>query len=372
MSVKCREIMAAMENMAPAHLAAGWDNVGLLVGSPDQEVTSLLVALDVPPAVAEAAVAGGVDMIVAHHPLIFKSLKSIRTDQPLGRTLAALLRAGVAVFAAHTNLDAAVGGVNDILAAKLGLMASRPLTADYCESLQKIVVFVPESHAEAVRRAMAEAGAGHIGNYSHCTFQAAGIGTFLPLTGSKPFIGKTGELEYVSEFRLETIIPAGKADKVVQAMLAAHPYEEVAYDLYQLENAGRYYGVGRVGELLRPLSLDTFVKQVKSALNINEVRLSGPAERQIKVAAVCGGAGAGLIAEAIRAGADVFVTGDVRYHEAQEAALCGLTIIDAGHFASEKPVLEAVAARLADCAAAGNWDIAIRVDGGSTDLFAIL
>ncbi len=371
MSVKCRTIMAAMEELAPAHLAADWDNVGLLVGSPDQDVSRVLVALDVTPAVAEAAATGGIDLIIAHHPLIFKALTSLRTDRPIGRTLAALVRAGAAVFAAHTNLDAADGGVNDILASKLGLTALRPLSADYRESLLKIVVFVPESHAEAVRQAMAAAGAGHIGNYSHCTFQASGTGTFLPLAGTNPFIGQTGKLEYVAEFRLETIVPAGQADKVVQAMLAAHPYEEVAYDLYRLENAGRDHGVGRVGELVRPLALGDFASLVKSALKIDTVRLSGPGARQVKTVAVCGGAGAGLFAEAVRSGADVLVTGDVKYHEALEAAACGLTIIDAGHFASERPVLEAVAARLAGCAAAGGWDIAISIDDTSTDVFSI-
>jgi dinuclear metal center YbgI/SA1388 family protein len=371
MSVKCRTIMEAMEELAPVRLAAGWDNVGLLVGSPEQEVRSLLVALDVTPAVAEAAAAGGVDLIVAHHPLIFKGLTSIRTDQPVGRALATLLRAGVAVFAAHTNLDAADGGVNDILAAKLGLTAVRPLAADYREGLLKIVVFVPESHVEAVRQAMAGAGAGHIGNYSHCSFQAPGTGTFLPLAGTNPFIGQTGKLEYVSEFRLETIIPANQADKVVKAMLKAHPYEEVAYDLYRLENAGRDFGVGRVGELARQLTLADFISEVKSALSIGHVRLSGPAKEMVKTAAVCGGAGASLFTEALRVGADVLVTGDVKYHEALEAAEQGLTIIGAGHFASERLVLEAVAARLAACSAAAGWNIAIKVDDISSDVFSV-
>jgi dinuclear metal center YbgI/SA1388 family protein len=361
--------MAALERLAPRRLAAGWDNVGLLVGSPAQEVASLLVALDVTPQVAELAAAEGIDMIVAHHPLILKTLNAIRTDTPQGRTLATLLAAGIAVGAAHTNLDAAAGGVNDVLAARLGLTELRPLVVDGRERFLKLAVFVPESHIEEVRQAVAAAGAGHIGNYSHCTFQAPGTGTFLPLEGTKPFIGAQGRLEYAPEYRLETILPEDSAPRVIDAMLRAHPYEEVAYDLYALENPGREFGLGRVGRLTVPEPFAAFADRVKSALGLAHLRVAGPTEREVATVAVCGGSGASLLTAA--AGADVFVTGDVKYHEALEAADIGLALVDAGHFATERPVVEAVAAHLAACAADGGWNVAIKTDTLSGDVFRV-
>ncbi len=369
MSVKCRTIMAAMERLAPPSLAAGWDNVGLLVGSPEQEVSALLVALDVTPQVAEAAAAAGVDMIVAHHPPIFKGLTAVRTDAPPGRTLAALLKAGIAVYAAHTNLDLADGGVNDILAARLGLAAVRPLAAEGREKLLKLAVFVPEGHVEAVRQAVAAAGAGHIGNYSHCTFQTPGTGTFLPLAGTQPFIGEQGKLEYAAECRLETILPEKLAAGVIDAMLKAHPYEEVAYDLYALENPGRAIGLGRVGRLPAVEPLDAFVGRVKTALALRHVRVCGPEQRPVATVAVCGGSGGDLFKAAAAAGADVLVTGDVKYHEALEAAAVGLTMVDAGHYATERPAVEAVAGHLTACVVAEGWDVTVKTDAISRDIF---
>lgn len=371
MPVKCRTIMAALERLAPRSLAAGWDNVGLLVGSPEQEVASLLVTLDVTPQVAGQAVTDGVDMIVAHHPLIFKTLSAIRTDTPQGRTLAALLAAGIAVAAAHTNLDAAAGGVNDVLAARLGLTGLRPLVVDGRERLLKLAVFVPEGHVEDVRRALAAAGAGHIGNYSHCTFQAAGTGTFLPLEGTQPFLGEQGKLEYAAECRLETILPEKIAVPVIDAMLKAHPYEEVAYDLYALENPGREFGLGRVGRLAAPEPFAVFADRVTAALGLSHLRIAGPTDREVGTVAVCGGSGGNFLAIAAAAGADVLVTGDVKYHEALEAAAVGLTLVDAGHFATERPVVEALAGYLAGCAAEGGWDVAIGTDTLSGDVFRV-
>jgi len=369
MPVKCWTIVAALERLAPRSLAAGWDNVGLLVGDPEQEVATLLVALDVTPQVAELAVAEGVDMIVAHHPLILKSLNAIRTDTPQGRTLATLLSAGIAVAAAHTNLDAAAGGVNDALAARLGLTGLRPLVVDGRERLLKLAVFVPEDHVENVRQAIAAAGAGHIGNYSHCTFQVAGTGTFLPLEGTNPFLGEQGKLEYAAEYRLETILPEAAAPRVIDAMVRAHPYEEVAYDLYAMENPGREFGLGRIGRLASPEPFAAFAARVKAALGLDRLRVAGPTDREVATVAVCGGNGANLITAA--AGADVFVTGDVKSHEALEAAALGLTLVDAGHFATERPAVETAAAHLAACAADGGWNVAIKTDTLSGDVFRI-
>lgn len=369
MPVNCRQIMDAMEIMAPGRLAAAWDNVGLLVGDPGQAVARVLVALDVTPELAAAAAADGVDMIVAHHPLIFRPLAAIRTDRRPDAALAALLRAGIAVFAAHTNLDVAAGGVNDVLAARLGLKDLRPLTAEHTDRLCKLAVFVPQTHAEAVRTAITEAGAGHIGNYSHCTFQTAGTGTFLPLAGTSPFIGRQGQLEYTAELRLETIMPESVRDRVVAAMLQAHPYEEVAYDLYSLNNPGRQYGLGRVGETERPFAAADFALMVKTALGAEHIRLAGPRDKVIKKAAVCGGSGADLIGAAAGMGADCLVTGDVKYHEAQQALACGIVVMDAGHYFTERPVVEAVAGYLRTTAQARGWELDILTDTAGGDIF---
>lgn len=370
MSVKCHELITKLEQLAPKQLAEDWDNIGLLVGSPEQTIHKIIITLDVDQAVVNQAIALGADMIVAHHPVIFKGITNIRTDLPLGSMLADLIKSGIAVYAAHTNLDSALGGVNDILAQKFQLKDSRPLTTVYQEKFYKVVVFVPESHTEIVRIAMTEAGAGHIGNYSHCTFQTKGVGTFLPLLSTTPFIGEEGRLEFVEESRIETILPAHLRSRVINAMLAAHPYEEVAYDEYLLLNKGSSCGLGRIGRLGEAVSLGDFINQVKHTLLINSVKVAGSVNAVISQVAVCGGSGAGLIKDAIQAGADVLVTGDVKYHEAQQALAQGLAIIDAGHFATEQPVVQCLTAYLKEQARKNGWNIEIIDNNVSEDVFS--
>lgn len=371
MSVKCQVVMDALEKLAPKHLAENWDNVGLLIGSPSQEIHKIMTALDVNEAVVDQAIADGVDMIVSHHPVIFKEIHAIRTDLPTGRLLERLIRAGIAVFAAHTNLDIAVDGVNDLLARKLQLSRIFPLTINVTEKLVKLVVYVPSTHSEAVFNAISQAGAGHIGNYSHCTFQSAGTGTFLPLTGTHPFIGKQGTLESVSEIRLETILPEKISDRVIKAVLRVHPYEEVAYDIYPLLNQGKGFGLGRIGELTEAVSLHDFALQVKKALKISFVRVTGTEDQTIKKVAVCGGSGAELIHKAKFAGADVLVTGDVKYHEAQNARDIGIAVIDAGHFGTERPVVSFLAQYLHQWAAQNKWTVDIGCDSVCQDVFQV-
>lgn len=370
MSVICRDVLHALETLAPPQLAEPWDNVGLLLGDPAQPVQKIMVALDVDQALAAEAITAGADLIVVHHPLIFKGLTRIRTDSPQGKLLADLITAGIAVYAAHTNLDSARGGVNDVLAQKLALTEIRPLTTAYQEPLHKLAVFVPATHVDQVRTAITAAGAGHIGNYSHCTFQTQGTGTFFPLTGAQPFLGRQGKLEFADECRLETVFPASLRSQIIAAMVAAHPYEEVAYDEYQLLNKGPSYGLGRVGALAAPMGLARFISQVKTALQIGTVRVAGAeAEQQVGTVAVCGGSGASLIQQAVAAGAHVLVTGDVKYHEAQQAAAAGLTIIDAGHFATEQPVVGFVADYLQQWAGKNHWDITIIGNQSNKDAF---
>lgn len=369
MSVKCQVIMDAMERIAPRHLAESWDNVGLLVGSPAQNVRKMLVCLDVSEAVVDRAIADGVNMIIAHHPLIFKPLKNLRTDLPQGKLLSKLMQHSIIVFAAHTNLDIVGGGVNDVLADLLELEEVGVLAQTSQENLIKLAVFVPSPQAEDVQAAIAKAGAGHIGNYSHCSFKVAGKGSFLPLTGTNPFIGQPGDLETVDEVRIETIVPEKLVRRVVKAMLAAHPYEEVAYDLYPLNNAGQVQGLGRIGKLKNPLDPESFAKQVKNALAARQVRLVISGGRPIKKVALCSGSGAEFIMKAAYCGADVLVTGDVKYHDAQKAQEYGIHLIDAGHFATEMPIAEKLAEQLTVFAETEKWHVEIFADNISEDVF---
>lgn len=371
MSVKCQVIMDAMERLAPRYLAEKWDNVGLLMGSPAQRVDKILVTLDVTQAVVDQAVTMGVDLIITHHPILFTPVKSIRRDLPQGKLLADLLTANIAVYAAHTNLDSATGGVNDLLATKLNLQDVKPLAVGYREKLYKLVVFVPRTHEEVVSHAIWEAGAGHIGNYSHCGFSTQGIGSFLPLDGAEPFIGRCGTLEQVEEVRLETIVPEKNSKRVLRAMMKAHPYEEVAYDLHELLNPGHELGLGRIGKLIEPLPLREFILQVKKDLGIDYVSASGEQEKMVKKVAVCGGSGASLIHKAAFAGADVFVTGDVKYHEGQDALAAGVAIIDAGHFATEQPIISCVAEYLVQCGDQEKWAVDIGVETVNRDVFRV-
>ena len=371
MAVKCRTIMDAMERLAPRRLAENWDNVGLLVGSPEQEVKKIIVALDLTVEVLREAILSGANMIITHHPFNLSGFRTVRTDQIEGKILSGLIKADIALFAAHTNLDSATGGVSDILAGLLGLSDCRPLADNQGGPLFKLVVFVPESHLEVIREAITNAGAGHIGNYSHCSFSALGTGTFLPLAGTNPFIGEQGTMEYTTEYRLETILPSVICNEVVAAMLKAHPYEEVAYDLYELKNSLITTGLGRVGDLPVRLPLGELIKTVKAALNLEYLRFSGDENQLVKRVAVCGGSGASLIGEALKAGAEVMITGDVKYHEAQTALNNEMAIIDAGHFATEQPIVHYIVDYLCKSSSQENWAVEINADKFNKDVFVI-
>lgn len=330
--VKNRDVFQAIEKWAPKNLAYDWDPIGLQVGTYDARVEKVMVTLDVMESVVDEAIQKNVDLIIAHHPMIFTPLRNINFDTPLGRTLLKLIKHDITVYAAHTNLDIAEGGVNDLLCDKLELSNQEYLIHKHTEQLYKVVVFVPLEYADAVRESMGNAGAGHIGNYSHCTFQAEGIGTFKPLGGTNPFIGKQNEMEYVSEYRLETIVPEVILKDVLQAMIAAHPYEEVAYDVIPLANEGKQFGLGRIATIESPMSFIQFAQQLTQKLQVDHLRFVGDEEKQIRKVAIIGGSGEKYIHDAKRKGADVLITGDVTFHVAQEAEQIGLTIIDAGHY----------------------------------------
>lgn len=343
MAVKCGDIIRFMEEFAPPKLAEDWDNVGLMVGSREDEIKKVMVCLDVTPEVVEAAEAQNVNMIISHHPFIFKGLKRINSDDLKGRMIMNLIRKGINVYSAHTNLDVTCGGVNEQLSRVLGLKNLKNLKSYKTERLLKLVVFVPKDSVDTVREALGKAGAGWIGNYSDCTFSTEGIGTFRPLEGTNPYIGSKGNLEKVEEYRVETIVSESIVDKVVSSMISVHPYEEVAYDIYPLELSGKEYGLGYVGEIDEAVSLDKFIELVKERLDTPRLRVIGDTDKKIKrVAVFCGSFGNEIIG-AVRAKADVLVTGDVKYHDALDMMQMGMCIIDAGHFNTERIVLPALA-----------------------------
>ncbi|MEW6724889.1 MAG: Nif3-like dinuclear metal center hexameric protein [Bacillota bacterium] len=340
-----REIVAWMEQWAPAELAEEWDNVGLQLGSAESPVGRVVVALDAGAGVVEFCRHQQVGLLITHHPLIFQPLRQVRTDRPQGRLVSALLEQGIALYVSHTNFDLAAGGLNDLLAQALGLADRAVLLPAAGESLYKLVVFVPTSHTAAVRQALGDAGAGWIGQYSHCTFAARGTGTFLPRSGANPYLGEPGRLEEVEEERLETIVPERRRVAVLEAMRAAHPYEEIAYDLIPLANRDSRAGLGRVGAV-EPQPLASFVQRVELALGARPCCIDGDPGRTIRRVAVCAGSGGHLVERAAGLGADVLITGDIGYHQRQEASALGMALIDAGHAETEALFVPAIADQL--------------------------
>ncbi|WP_099361940.1 Nif3-like dinuclear metal center hexameric protein [Fredinandcohnia onubensis] len=327
------EVIQVFEQFSPKHLAVEGDRerIGLQVGTLNKPIKKIMVVLDVLENVVDEAISNDVDLIIAHHPPIFRPLKTVQTDTPSGRIIEKCILHNIAIYAAHTNLDVAVGGVNDLLAEALGLTNIKLLAPTYEEKLKKLAVYVPRESADEVREALGSAGAGYIGNYSHCTYNTPGTGTFLPHQGTNPHIGEVGKLEVVDEIKIETVFPSGLQKKVITAMLNAHPYEEVAFDIYPLENEGNVLGLGRVGYLEQEMTLEQFALHVKDKLEVDGLRVVGSLSDKVKKVAVLGGDGNKYVSQAKRAGADVYVTGDMYYHVAHDAMMMGLNIVDPGH-----------------------------------------
>ena len=356
------------ETWSPKSLAVEGDKNGLMIGTLDKPIKKVMIALDVLEEVIDEAIEEGVDLIVAHHPLIFRPLKKIDVNEAYGRIVAKAIKHDITIYAAHTNLDVAIGGVNDMMADALGLINSEVLAKTQSVELKKIVVFVPSSHVEQVRSAMSNAGAGHIGNYSHCSFNSEGVGTFRPEAESNPFIGKQGELEFVEEVKVETIVPKSIQNKVIAALVKAHPYEEPAYDIYPLDNEGEVLGLGRIGYLEEEMTLAEFAEHVKKVFDVKGARVVGDLTSVIRKVAVLGGDGNKYMSQAIYKGADVFVTGDVYYHVAHDAMMAGLHIVDPGHNV-EKVMKEGVKRYFEDFLQTKGYETTVIASKPNTDPF---
>jgi dinuclear metal center YbgI/SA1388 family protein len=351
---KLADVIAAVQEWFPPSWAEAWDTVGLVCGDPDEPVERVLLAVDpLPETVAEAQRIGA-QMLLTHHPLLLTAVHGIPTTDPKGALLHRMVRSGIAHYVAHTNADVAAPGVSDALAGVLGLTDLQPLQYAFDPALDKLVVFVPHEDAEKLVDALASAGAGALGDYERCAWTTQGTGTFRPLAGANPTIGSIGEIESVAETRVEMVVPVSRRSRVITALRAVHPYEEPAFDLLAGVPLPSCRGTGRVGELTTPMTLREFTHHAAAVLPRTAwgLRAAGDPDRLLRRVAVCGGSGGSLAETARRAGADVLLTADLKHHSTLETVSergeDGIALVDAAHWATEAPWLDALGPRLRD------------------------
>ncbi len=332
--VKVKDIIHILEAIAPLSFQESYDNAGLIVGDSEQEISSVLITIDTTEEVIDEAIKKQANLIISHHPLIFSGLKKLTPENYVERTVIKAIKNNISIYAAHTNIDSVAGGVNSKICEKLGLKNCKILLPRANE-LRKLVTFVPLKYAEKVRLAIFNAGAGHIGNYDQCSFNSEGKGTFRAAENTSPFAGNIGKLHYENEVRVETIFPKHLQSEILKALLLAHPYEEVAYDIYPLKNIYESTGTGMIGELKNAVSEITFLKNLKLTFHTKVVRYTNLRNTKIKKIAVCGGSGSHLLNNAIEAKADVFVSSDFKYHQFFLADN-KILIADIGHYETEQ------------------------------------
>ncbi len=331
---KVSDVVRVFETFAPAALCEGFDNVGLLIGAMDQPVAKALITIDITEEVVDEALANGCDLIVSHHPIMLNGIKRLNGRNDQERLIIKAIKNDVAIFSAHTNADRVPDGVSGRMAQKLGLVNCQVLEPA-AKQLVKLMVYVPATHAPQVREALFQAGAGVIGNYDSCSFNSNGTGTFRAGETANPYVGRPGEMHQEAEVKIEVVLPAFKTKAVVKSMEAAHPYEEVAYDLVPIENHWPQVGYGIIGVLEQAEDEQAFLSKLKSAFNIEHIRHTPFLGRKVKKVALCGGSGSFLLQRAIASGADLFITGDFKYHQFFDAEK-SLIIADIGHYESEQ------------------------------------
>lgn len=340
------DIIEFLEAFAPRELAAEWDNVGLLLGDRSAAVERIMTCLTVTPESAAEAIQAGVQLIVSHHPILFRSAKRLTTETSEGRMLLALARANVAVYSPHSAFDNTKGGINDLLAERLGLTGVMALRKSEGPRQCKVVVFVPDADLARVSDALFNAGAGNIGQYSQCSFRLAGTGTFFASEAATPTVGQKGRREEVAEWRLEVICPEQAVESVIAAMRKAHSYEEPAFDVYPLRSGAGSSGAGRIGSLPSEVTLEELAKKVKTALSAQRLDMVGNPQKSGKRIAIACGAGGEFIRDACCQRADVLLTGEARFHDYLAAQANGLALLLPGHFATERLGIEHLARRI--------------------------
>lgn len=371
LQAKLSDIVGIINKIAPPAFAEDWDNVGLQVGDPASCIERIMVALDPCPEAVDAAINNSCQLLLTHHPLIFKPLKRIATTDATGRLIHQAFAGRLAIVSLHTNYDIAQNGVNDLLAEALGMTFCRPLKVSHREELLKLTVFVPLSHHDALLDVLLPFS--HLsGNYAECSFTTSGQGTFKPLAGASPYIGAVGKRESVEEARLELLISKADLQPALKALHKAHPYEEPAFDMAPLLNAGLHSGLGRIGLLEEAPRLKDFAGSVKKCLGTPTLKIVGNPEQRIGKLAICGGSGASLLHDAAREGADLFLTGDIKYHEAREAQALGIALIDAGHFATERLMIDGLARQLEKELGQRRYDVKVFRCTAESDPFTFL
>ena len=331
-------IISVLEKMAPMFLQESYDNSGLITGQKQTECTGTLLCLDVTESVINEAIMKNCNLIIAHHPIVFKGIKKFDSDYYVDKTIIAAIKNDIAIYACHTNMDNIIYGVNGKIADKLNLINRRILQPKPF-LIQKLVVFVPFEYQEALEKSLFEAGAGEMGNYAECSFVSEGTGSFKPLEGADPHTGTIGERTIQKEAKVEVIFPIWKQSAILNAMKNAHPYEEVACELYTLQNKHQEIGAGIIAELAQSVDIKDFLNELKSIFNVKCLKHTQIISGKIKKIAICGGSGSFLIQDAIRAKADVFITSDIKYHDFFEAN-DKLVLVDIGHFESEQFTIE--------------------------------
>lgn len=332
--MQLKEITQFIESIAPLSFQELYDNSGLNIGHPDDEITGILITLDITEDIVDEAISKKLNLIVAHHPIIFNGLKKLNRKNYVERCVAKAIKNDIAIYAAHTNIDSVFGGVNSKICQKLQLQNCRMLVPMQ-SFLKKLVTFVPVADAEKVRMAMFEAGAGHIGNYDSCSFNQAGLGSFKGNDQTNPYVGEKNQLHFEEETRIETIFPKHIQFKVIQALLSAHPYQEVAYDIYPLENEFAQGGSGMIGELAEPVDELSFLQNLKEVFNCKVIKHTQLLGKPISKVAVCGGSGSNFLKNAMAQNADLFISGDFKYHQFFDAEQ-QILIADIGHYESEQ------------------------------------
>lgn len=361
---RVRDLVSYMETLAPHNYAEEWDNVGLQVGKLDNEVKKVFLALTPSEKVLRNAQAKKADMIITHHPLFFKGIKHLSDELPLGKMVYTLIEQKMTLYSAHTNLDVAPGGVNDILGEYLGVDNMAVLKETYREKMYKMVVFVPSTHIMQVKEALFDEGAGNLGNYSECSWQVSGEMTYKANTFAKPFLGKREERYHTDEYRLEVLVRGSLLSKVIEVLNLVHPYENIAYDIFEQAHLGISYGLGRIGKLKQPMNFSNYVQTLVEKFNLEKVKVVGE-DKKIETVAFCGGSGAEFIRLAKSRGADCYLTGDLKYHDGQLAEELGLNLVDLTHFASEKIVMHGLKRKLE-----GKFlDIDVYIDEEENDFF---
>lgn len=332
--MKLIDLCSYLDSVVPLSLQESYDNSGLQIGTPERDISSALISLDITPEVLDEAISSKCDIVITHHPLIFSGIKKISGGSLLDRIMMRAIKNDIAVYSSHTNLDVISNGVSRKMAEKLAL-SNVEVLSPLRNRLLKLVTFIPHSHLDKVREAVFNAGAGVVGNYDCCGFSIHGTGSFRGSENTNPFVGEKGKIHHEEEIRFETVLYSHLKEKVIRALLEAHPYEEVAYDIYTIENDNIEIGLGCKGNFEEAMEEDLFLKLVSDVFEAKGVRYSKPTGKKITKVALCGGAGSSLISEAIISGADAFVTGDIKYHSFFEID-DRILLVDIGHFESEK------------------------------------